>query len=53
MPSRQRCATLGALWLSNEGARILPELAAPGAEASFLLVKDGEEILARSDPHGA
>ncbi len=44
---------LGALWLSNEGDGVLNcigvGLRAPG---SFLLVRDGHEVLAKTDPHG-
>jgi hypothetical protein len=45
---------LGAVWLSNEGPRVLPDLPPPGTDpASFLLVRDGEDVLARTDPHGS
>jgi hypothetical protein len=44
---------LGAVWFSNEGDQVL---CPPGVDhsdtASFLLVRDGREALARSDPHG-
>jgi hypothetical protein len=43
---------LGAVWLSNEGSGVLPGLAADPGPSSFLLVRDGEEVLARTDPHG-
>jgi hypothetical protein len=43
---------IGALWLSNEGDRVLRcigiDRVDPGA---FVLVRDGHEILARTDPH--
>jgi hypothetical protein len=45
---------LAAVWLSNEGDRVV---SCPGVDhadgASLLLVRDGREALARSDPHGA
>lgn len=44
---------LGVVWLSNERSWVLRcigiERDDPG---SFLLVRDGQEILARTDPHG-
>jgi hypothetical protein len=43
---------LGAVWLSNEGDEVLPGLTTEPGKASFLLVRDGEEVLARTDPHG-
>lgn len=47
-------AELGAVWLSNEGARVLScigvERDDPG---TFLLVRNGSEILARTDGHAA
>jgi hypothetical protein len=43
---------LGAVWLSNEGDGVLPDLATGPGPACFLLVRDGEEVLARTDPHG-
>ena len=43
---------LGAVWLSNEGSGVLPDIAAEPGPASFLLVRDGREVLARTDPHG-
>ena len=45
-------AGLGAVWLSNEGAGVVPGVS-PGLPAgSFALVRDGTEVLARTDPHG-
>jgi hypothetical protein len=45
---------LGAVWLSNEGPRVLPGVVAPvHDEAPFLLVRDGRTPLAHTDPHGA
>jgi len=55
-PKRQAFAEavrdLGAVWLSNEGDGVLPGLATGPGPACFLLVRDGEEVLARTDPHG-
>jgi hypothetical protein len=45
-------ADLGAVWLSNEGEGVLPILQKE-RRGNFLLVRDGTELLARSDPHGA
>lgn len=45
-------SALGAVWLSNEGDRVLHCLGIDGPDAtSFALVRDGREILARADPH--
>jgi hypothetical protein len=56
VPKRQAFAAavrdLGATWLSNEGDGVLPSLATGPGTACFLLVRDGEEVLARTDPHG-
>jgi hypothetical protein len=43
---------LGAVWLSNEGPGVLPGLATEPGPTSFVLVRDGKEELARTDPHG-
>jgi hypothetical protein len=43
---------LGAVWLSNEGDGVLPGVATGPGPATFLLVRDGEEVLAHTDPHG-
>ncbi len=43
---------LGAVWLSNEGAGVLTWIRPEGRPNDFLLVKNGEEMLARTDPHG-
>jgi hypothetical protein len=43
---------LGAVWLSNEGSGVLPGLASDPGPSSFVLVRNGEEVLARTDPHG-
>ena len=44
---------LGAVWFSNESSGVVPDLSAPGKDrASFLLVRDGVDVLARTDPHG-
>ncbi len=45
-------SALGAVWLSNEGDRVLHCLGVDGPDpASFVLVRDGREVLARTDPH--
>lgn len=47
-------SSLGAVWLSNEGDQVLRCIGIGRVDpASFLLVRDGREILARTDPHGA
>lgn len=56
-PQRQQFADtvreLGAVWLSNEGSRVLPGIAVPRhAGAPFLLVRDGTVPTAFTDPHG-
>jgi hypothetical protein len=55
-PKRQAFAAavreLGAVWLSNEGAGVLPGVATGSGPASFVFVRGGEEVLARTDPHG-
>ncbi|MEY8039719.1 DUF2332 domain-containing protein [Saccharopolyspora cebuensis] len=44
---------LGAVWLSNEAPGVLPGTEATGRhEDPFLLVRDGREVLAATDPHG-
>jgi len=50
---------LGAVWLSNEGDRVLRCIGVGGGdvredelEPHFLLVRDGHDVLARADPHG-
>ncbi|HEX4063250.1 MAG TPA: DUF2332 domain-containing protein [Streptosporangiaceae bacterium] len=55
---RQRFAAtvagLGAVWLSNEGPGVLPGVAVPAADSvSFALVRDGRDLLALTDSHGA
>lgn len=46
-------ATLGGVWLSNEGDRVLDCIGVSGTDpGSFILVRDGHEVLARCDPHG-
>jgi hypothetical protein len=44
---------LGAVWLSNEGPGVLPGLGGETHRSCFLLVRDGNQVLARTDPHGA
>jgi hypothetical protein len=43
---------LGAVWLSNEGASVVPDLATGLPQGSFALVRNGTDVLARTDPHG-
>jgi hypothetical protein len=43
---------LDAVWLSNEGAGVLPDIVTAPGPPSFQLVRDGRELLARTDPHG-
>ena len=46
---------LGAVWLSNEAPGVLPVPADPPAgpgEDSFVLIRNGDHLLARTDPHG-
>jgi hypothetical protein len=43
---------LGAVWLANEGPRVLPGMGAQADDGKFALVRDGTEVLARTDPHG-
>jgi hypothetical protein len=44
-------ASLGAVWLSNEAAVVLPDVATGLSPGDFVLVRDGTELVARSDPH--
>jgi hypothetical protein len=44
-------ASLGAVWLSNEAAGVLPDVATGLSPGDFVLVRDGTELVARSDPH--
>jgi len=47
-------AGLGAVWLSNEGPRVLPGLDPPSTDGvTFVLVRDGRDLLACTDSHGA
>jgi hypothetical protein len=51
---RQFAATVGgldAVWLANEPAGATSRVPA-GDDAAFLLVRDGREVLAVTDPHG-
>jgi hypothetical protein len=44
---------LGAVWLSNEGYGVLSGVGVGAGDASsMLLVRDGHDVLARTDPHG-
>lgn len=43
---------LGAVWLSNEAPGVLPWLTVLPGGPSFVLVRDGTQVLARTDPHG-
>jgi hypothetical protein len=45
-------AALGAVWLSNEAAGVLPEMATGLSPGYFVIVRDGTELVARADPHG-
>jgi hypothetical protein len=46
-------ADLDAVWLSNEAPGVLPGVAGPPREGSnFMLVRNGREALAYTDPHG-
>lgn len=48
-------SSLPAIWLSNEGPRVLPALAVPelsAEERSFVLGRDGRTVLALTAPHG-
>jgi hypothetical protein len=45
---------LSAVWLSNEGPQVLPEVTVPPYQgAPFVLVRDGRTVLAFADGHGA
>ncbi len=44
-------AGLGAVWISNETAGVLPGIAVGLSPADFVLVRDGRELVARADPH--
>ena len=45
---------LGAIWLSNEAPGVIPGIAAPGSVGqTFLLIRDGAEVVARTDSHGS
>lgn len=54
--TREKFATavtdLGAVWLSNEAPGVLPGTDIDSSNG-FVLVRDGSEVLARTDPHGA
>jgi hypothetical protein len=45
-------ADLGAVWLSNEAEGVLPNLDLDQHSGTFVLVRDGTDVLARTDPHG-
>ncbi|HEX6453646.1 MAG TPA: DUF2332 family protein, partial [Trebonia sp.] len=45
--------SLGVVWLSNEAPEVLPWVPAEERDReSFVLVRDGETVLARTDGHG-
>jgi hypothetical protein len=45
--------SLGVVWLSNEAPGVLPWISAPNRSREyFVLVRDGETVLARTDGHG-
>ncbi len=43
---------LDAIWLSNEGPRVLPGTFATDGQEGFALIRDGKHLIARTDPHG-
>jgi hypothetical protein len=44
---------LGAVWLSNEAPGVLPDVTVPpGDDGASVLIRDGTQALARTDPHG-
>jgi hypothetical protein len=45
-------AGLGAVWLSNEAAGVIPDIATGLPPGDFALVRDGRDLVARADPHG-
>ena len=45
-------AELDAVWLSNEGEGILRGVVSTRRSTGFLLVRDGSDLLAHTDPHG-
>ncbi|MHB8246796.1 MAG: DUF2332 family protein [Acidimicrobiales bacterium] len=49
----ERLAAAAAVWLANEAPGVVPDAPAPpDGRPGFVLVKDGTELLARSDAHG-
>ena len=54
----KRCAfaaltrSLGAIWIANEAPGVVGDAAPPSPSRGFMLVRDGTELLAQSDPHG-
>jgi hypothetical protein len=48
----QLVGDLGAVWLSNEGPHIVPDLAVPPYEGSPFLLRQDSAALAFTDPHG-
>jgi hypothetical protein len=46
-------ASLGAVWLSNEAAGVIPGMPGPARDgAAFVVVRDGRVPIAFADPHG-
>jgi hypothetical protein len=45
-------AELDAVWLSNEGEGVLDGIGSTGRCDAFVLVRDGRDLLAQTDPHG-
>jgi hypothetical protein len=43
---------LDAVWLSNEGEGVLNGIGSTGRSDAFVLVRDGRDLLAQTDPHG-
>jgi len=50
----RKVAETGAVWLSNEAPGVLPGSAkASRVRSEFVLVRDGRDVLAYTDPHGS
>jgi hypothetical protein len=45
--------SLGATWLANEAPGVVGDAAPSSPSRGFMLVRDGRELLAQSDPHGS
>ncbi len=44
--------SLGAIWIANEAPGVVGDTAPSSSSRGFMLVRDGTELLAQSDPHG-